>query len=65
MAVLGAGLIPSGPIGYELEATVRRVFAQMVVVLLYKQNPLLSLLLRNAIRASGGSRSRPTRASSR
>jgi hypothetical protein len=26
----------------------------MVVVLLYKQNPLLSLLLRNAIRASGG-----------
>jgi len=26
----------------------------MVVVLLYKQNPLLALLLRNAIRASGG-----------
>ena len=54
MALLGAGLIPGGPIGYELEATVRRVFAQMVVVLLYKQNPLLSLMLRNAIRASGG-----------
>lgn len=32
----------------------RRVFAQMVVVLIYKQNPLLALLLRNAIRASGG-----------
>jgi len=30
------------------------VFAQCVVVLLYKQNPLLALLLRNAIRASGG-----------
>src|SRR5215510_576696 len=54
MPILGAGLIPSGPIGFELEATVRRVFAQMVVVLIYKQNPLLALLLRNAIRASGG-----------
>ena len=54
MPILGAGLIPSGPIGFELEATVRRVFAQMVVVLLYRQNPLLALLLRNAIRASGG-----------
>ncbi|HEX8814804.1 MAG TPA: phage major capsid protein, partial [Terriglobales bacterium] len=32
----------------------RRVFAQMVVVLIYQQNPLLALLLRNAIRASGG-----------
>ena len=54
MPLLGAGLIPSGPIGLELQATVRRVFAQCVVVLLYKQNPLLALLLRNAIRASGG-----------
>ena len=54
MPILGAGLIPSGPIGLELEATIRRVFAQMVVVLLYRQNPLLALLLRNAIRASGG-----------
>jgi hypothetical protein len=54
MPLLGAGLIPGGPIGFELEATVRRVFAQMVVVLLYKQNPLLALLLRNAIRCSGG-----------
>jgi len=54
MPILGTGLIPSGPIGLELEATVRRVFAQTVVNLLYRQNPLLSLLLRNAIRASGG-----------
>ena len=54
MPVLGAGIIPSGPIGLELEATVRRVFSQLVVVLLYRQNPLLALLLRNAIRASGG-----------
>ena len=54
MPQLGAGLIPAGPIGFELEATVRRVFAQMVVVLIYKQNPLLALMLRNAIRASGG-----------
>ena len=54
MPILGGGLIPSGPIGLELEATVRRVFSQMVVVLLYRQNPLLALLLRNAIRASGG-----------
>lgn len=54
MPLLGSGLIPSGPVGDELQATVRRVFAQMVVVLLYRQNPLLALLLRNAIRASGG-----------
>lgn len=54
MPILGSGLVPSGPIGLELEATVRRVFSQMVVVLLYRQNPLLALLLRNAIRASGG-----------
>ena len=54
MPLLGAGIIPAGPIGDELETTVRRVFSQMVVILLYKQNPLLALLLRNAIRASGG-----------
>jgi hypothetical protein len=54
MPILGSGLIPSGPIGLELQATVRRVFAQVVVSLLYRQNPLLALLLRNAIRASGG-----------
>jgi hypothetical protein len=54
MPILGAGIIPSGPIGLELQATVRRVFAQMVVILIYQQNPLLALLLRNAIRASGG-----------
>lgn len=54
MPLLGAGLIPSGPIGQELAATVRRVFAIAVVSLIYKQNPLLALLLRNAIRASGG-----------
>lgn len=54
MPILGAGIIPSGPVGLELEATIRRVFAQMVVILIYKQNPLLALLLRNAIRASGG-----------
>lgn len=54
MPLLGAGIIPSGAIGTELETTIRRVFAQMVVLLIYRQNPLLSLLLRNAIRASGG-----------
>ena len=54
MPLLGAGIIPSGPIGTELETTIRRVFAQMVVLLIYRQNPLLALLLRNAIRASGG-----------
>ena len=54
MPLLGAGLIPSGPIGNELQATIRRVFAQMVILLIYKQNPTLALLLRNAIRASGG-----------
>src|SRR6516162_7788745 len=54
LPLLGAGLIPSGPIGTELQATIRRVFSQMVVLLIYKQNPLLAVLLRNAIRASGG-----------
>src|SRR5215471_11391179 len=54
MPLLGAGLIPSGPIGSELQATVRRVFAQVVVSLIYKQNPLLAVMLRNAVRASGG-----------
>src|SRR5215467_11038740 len=54
MPQLGVGIIPGGALGSELQATIRRVFAQMVVVLLYRQNPLLALLLRNAIRASGG-----------
>ena len=54
MAQLGAGLIPAGPVGFELEATIRRVFMQYVVVQIYKQNPTLALMLRNAIRASGG-----------
>ena len=54
MPLLGAGLIPSGAIGTELQATVRRVFAQMVILLIYRQSPLLAVLLRNAIRASGG-----------
>lgn len=54
MPILGSGIVPSGPIGTELETTIRRVFAQMVVLLIYRQNPLLALLLRNAIRASGG-----------
>lgn len=54
MPILGSGLVPSGPIGLELEATVRRVYSQYVVSLIYRQNPLAALLLRNAIRASGG-----------
>ena len=54
MPILGSGMVPSGPVGLELEATVRRVFAQVVVSLIYRQNPLMALLLRNAIRASGG-----------
>lgn len=52
--LLGSGIIPSGPIGDELQATIRRVYAEVVVSLIYKQNPLLSIMLRNAIRASGG-----------
>jgi hypothetical protein len=54
MPILGAGLIPSGPIGDELAATVRRAYAVSVVSQIYRQNPLCALLLRNAIRASGG-----------
>lgn len=54
MPILGAGLIPGGPQGLEQTALIRRAFARWVVVQIYKQNPLLALLLRNAIRASGG-----------
>lgn len=54
MPQLGLGLIPSGPIGNELQNLIRRVMARTLVLLMYKENPTLSLLLRNAIRASGG-----------
>lgn len=54
MPILGSGIIPSGPIGDELAATVRRAFAVSVVSQIYHQNPTNALLLRNAIRASGG-----------
>jgi hypothetical protein len=53
-ALLGTGIIPSGPVGSELQATVRRVYAEVVVSLIYQQNPLLAIMLRNAIRVSGG-----------
>lgn len=54
MPQLGAGIIPNGPVGFELEATIRRVFAAVVVNLIWRQNVTLAMLLRNAIRASGG-----------
>lgn len=54
MPQLGLGIIPSGAIGQELENTIRRVFARVLVILLYQENPMLALLLRNSIRASGG-----------
>ena len=54
MPVLGAGIVPGGLIGAEQTALIRRAFARWVVVQIYKQNPTLALLLRNAIRASGG-----------
>jgi hypothetical protein len=53
-AILGAGLIPGGAIGDEQQALIRRAYAVAVVSQIYHENVLCALLLRNAIRASGG-----------
>lgn len=54
MPQTGVGIVPSGALGAQLEAVTRRAFIPSLVVQLYKANPLLALLLRNAQRAKGG-----------
>jgi|SRR5579885_1674120 len=53
--IAGQGIVPaSGPIFNELTSIVRRAFVPNLIVQLYKANPALSFLLRNAQRAKGG-----------
>jgi hypothetical protein len=54
MPQLGVGIVPGGALGSQLVAVTRRAFIPSLVVQLYKANPLLSLLLKNAQRARGG-----------
>lgn len=55
LPVAGAGIVPaSGPVFNELQSVVRRAFVPSLFVQLYKANPALSFLLRNAQKAQGG-----------
>lgn len=55
LPVAGTGIVPaSGGIYNELQSVVRRAFVPNLFVQLYKANPVLSFLLRNAQRARGG-----------
>jgi len=54
MAVLGAGIIPSGSIANELTYVTRRAFAPKLVVQLYNSTPLLAALIGNSQTAVGG-----------
>ncbi len=55
MVQFGNGIVPSGSIGTELAALTRQAFIPRLVVQIYKATPTLSLLMRNAQRAKGGS----------
>src|SRR5438270_320076 len=55
MPVSGLGIVPAAGAAYnELTATVRRAVIPSLYVQLYKANPVLAYLLRNAQRAKGG-----------
>lgn len=54
MALLGAGIIPTGPVGNELTAVTRRAFVPKGIVQIYAATPLLAAGLANAQPASGG-----------
>lgn len=54
MALLGAGILPSGAVGNELASVTRRAFIPKVIVQTYKATPTLSALLANAEPVSGG-----------
>lgn len=54
MALIGTGIVPSGPQGIQLEATTRRAFIPKCVVQIYQATPTLAAGLANAQTASGG-----------
>jgi hypothetical protein len=55
LPIAGQGITPaSGGIYNELQSIVRRAFIPNLIVQIYKANPVLSYLLRNAQRARGG-----------
>lgn len=55
LPISGTGIVPSsGAIYNELQSVVRRAFVPNLFVQIYKANPVLSFLLRNAQRARGG-----------
>jgi len=55
LPIAGTGIVPaSGAIYNELQSVVRRAFVPNLFVQIYKANPVLSFLLRNAQRARGG-----------
>jgi hypothetical protein len=55
MPVSGLGIVPAAGAAFnELTATVRRAVIPSLYVQLYKANPVLAYLLRNAQRAKGG-----------
>lgn len=54
MPIFNNGIVPGGATGDQLAAITRRAFIPSLVVQLYKANPMLALLLRNAQKAAGG-----------
>lgn len=55
LPIAGTGIVPaSGAVYNELQSVVRRAFVPNLFVQIYKANPVLSFLLRNAQRARGG-----------
>lgn len=54
MPILGAGIVPGGASGQELQNLTRRVFTNSVVNLVPQASPTLALLTSNAEEVSGG-----------
>src|SRR5262245_16443921 len=52
--LLGSGIVPSGPVGAELNAVTRRAFVHKCIVQIYAATPVLAAGLANAQPASGG-----------
>ncbi len=52
--LLGSGIIPTGPVGTELNAVTRRAFVPKCIVQIYAATPILAAGLANAQQASGG-----------
>lgn len=54
MALLGTGIIPSGPAGAELAAVTRRAFIPSLIVQIYNSSPMAASLIANSQVARGG-----------